>query len=359
MSKKVVAVIFGGQSSEHEISRISSVSVINNLNKDKYDILTLGITKKGEWYLYSGNVDKIADGSWEKETANLKKAVISPSAADKGIIVFERDGSVNIIKIDVIFPVLHGMYGEDGTIQGLFEMSSIPYVGCGVLASSVGMNKIYTKIVFEHAGLKQAPWMPVYKREINKDINACINKIEETLGFPVYVKPANAGSSVGISRVSKKDELEKALLLAAEHDRQIVVEKEVAGREVECSVLGNAKVAAGAVGEVVAPGDGFYDYDEKYKSNTTKLIIPAKLDDAVYEKVRSEAIKAFCAIDGMGISRVDFFVRESDGEVVINEINTLPGFTSISMYPKLWEAAGKKYDCLLDEMIELAMTREK
>lgn len=359
MNKKVVAVIFGGQSSEHEISRISSVSVIKNLNKEKYDILTLGITKNGEWYLYGGDVEKIEDGRWENDSDNLRKAVISPSAADKGIIVFEKNGTVSIIKTDVFFPVLHGMYGEDGTIQGLLEMSSVPYVGCGVLASSVGMNKIYTKIVFENAGLKQTPWMAVYKREMERDIENCIDRIEEKLGFPVYVKPANAGSSVGISRVSKKEDLKKALVLAAEHDRQIVVEQEIVGREVECSVLGNNEVFAGAVGEVVAPGDGFYDYDEKYKSNTTQLIIPAKLEKDVYEKVRSEAIKAFSAIDGMGVSRVDFFVRAADGEVVINEINTMPGFTSISMYPKLWNAAGKKYDVLLDEMIELAMVREK
>lgn len=356
--KKKIAVIFGGQSSEHEVSRVSALSVIKNLNKDKYDILTVGITKGGEWYLYEGDSELIATGEWENNVSLIKRAVISPSSADKGLIVFENDGTVKIVKIDVFFPVLHGMYGEDGTIQGLFEMSGVPYVGCGVLASSVGMNKIFTKIVFERAGLKQTPWMAVYKKDF-ENIEKCIDDIEKELGFPVYVKPANAGSSVGISRVGKKEELEKALRLAAEHDRQIVVEKEIRGREVECSVLGNTEVKAGAVGEIIASGDGFYDYDEKYKSNTTELVIPADLDSKTYEKVRSEAVKAFMAIDGAGVARVDFFVRSSDGEVVINEINTLPGFTSISMYPKLWQAAGLAYDELLDEMINLAEAREK
>ena len=358
MSKKTVVVIFGGQSSEHEISRISASSVIRNLNKEKYDVITIGITKNGEWYLYSGDIEKIESGEWQDDEKNLKKAVVSPSAADKGIIVFDDEKSFHIQKTDVFFPVLHGMYGEDGTIQGLFEMSSVPYVGCGVLASSVAMNKIYAKIIFENAGLVQADWTAVYKKEFS-DMDACLERVEKKLGYPVYVKPANAGSSVGISRATNKDELKDALLLASEHDRQIVVEQEVSGREVECSVLGGDTVRAAEVGEIVAPGSGFYDYDEKYKKQTTKLIIPAKLDDKTYQKVRSDAVKAFCAIDGAGISRVDFFVRSSDGEVVINEINTMPGFTSISMYPKLWQAAGKEYEDLLDDMINLAFERKK
>lgn len=356
MSKMKVGVIFGGQSSEHEISRLSAASVIKNLNKEKYDIKVIGITKSGKWYLYLGDTEKMEDGSWENDSKNLRKAVVSASSDDSGIIVFDEKKTY-VEKIDVFFPVLHGMYGEDGTIQGLFEMSGVPYVGCGVLASSVAMNKIYTKIIFQNAGLEQAKWTAVYKKDFS-DMEKCLNKIENALEYPIYIKPANAGSSVGISRVTNRAELEEALVLAAKHDRQIVCEEEIKGREVECSVLGNEIVEAGEVGEIVAPGSGFYDYDEKYKKNTTQLIIPAKLEKDVYEKVRCDAVKAFCAIDGAGVSRVDFFVTD-DKRVIINEINTLPGFTSISMYPKLWEAAGKKYDELLDDMISLALTREK
>ncbi len=357
MEKKTVAVIFGGQSSEHEVSRLSATFIINNLDREKYDVLMLGINKSGAWFLYEGDVSKIADGSWEKDE-KLSKAVISPSSADKGLIVFRDDSAFELVKIDVVFPVLHGAYGEDGTIQGLLELSGIAYVGCGVLASSVGMNKIYTKMVFEKAGLNQAKWTAVYDKNFD-NIDGEVERVASELGFPLYVKPANAGSSVGISRVETKEELKKALLFAAEHDRQIVVEEAVVGREVECSVLGNDTVFAAAVGEIVAPGSGFYDYDEKYKSDTTKLVIPAKLEDDIYEQVRASAIKAFEAVDGAGLSRVDFFVRTSDNCVIINEINTLPGFTAISMYPKLWSAAGKEAKELLDELISLAQKRRK
>lgn len=358
MEKETIAVIFGGQSSEHEISRLSATFVINNLSKEKYNVLTIGITKDGVWYLYNGDSSKIADGSWEDDKESLCKAVISPSSADRGLIVFKENGVVELISLDVVFPVLHGAYGEDGTIQGLLEMSAIPYVGCGVLASSVGMNKIYTKMIFEKAGLNQAKWTAVYDKNFDK-IEDEIERIEVQIGFPLYVKPANAGSSVGISRVENKSELKAALLLAAKHDRQIVVEEAIVGREVECSVLGNEVVFAAEVGEVVAPGSGFYDYDEKYKSNTTQLIIPANLDENIYEEIRKSAVKAFEAIDGAGLSRVDFFVRNSDGCVIINEVNTLPGFTAISMYPKLWKAAGKDANELLEELVSLAKKRRK
>lgn len=358
MAKLTVGVIFGGQSSEHEISCVSATSVIRNLDKDKYDIITIGITKKGEWYVYGGSEDNIENGLWKEDEKNLTKAVVSASSADHGIIVFDKERGVYVKKIDVFFPVLHGMYGEDGTIQGLFEMSGAAYVGCGVLASSVAMNKIYTKIIFEKAGLLQAKWTAVYSSQL-ENMKECVKQIEDKLSYPIYVKPANAGSSVGISRAENANELARALKNAAVHDRSIVCEEEVRGREVECAVLGNDEVFAAEVGEIVAPGSGFYDYDEKYKKNTTRLIIPADLDKETYEKVRSDAVRAFRAIDGCGVSRVDFFVRESDKKVVINEINTLPGFTSISMYPKLWAAAGKDYKTLLDEMIYLAQCRKK
>ncbi len=357
-TKQKVCVIFGGCSSEHEISRVSATYVINNLDKDKYKILMLGITKKGKWYLYTGKVEKICDGSWEKDVKHLKKAIISPCTSDRGLVVTNADGSVKKIKLDVIFPVLHGIYGEDGTIQGLLELSKIPYVGCGVLASSVGMNKIYAKYIFDKVGLKQAKYLAVYTKDFD-NMNKIIADVTNTLGYPCFVKPANAGSSVGISKVNEKNELEDALRLAALHDRQIVIEEAIVGHEVECAVLGDAgrSVRASTVGEIVSE-IGFYDYDEKYKTNTAKLLIPANIDDATTQKVRESAIKAFCAIDGAGLSRVDFFVTDNN-EVIINEINTLPGFTSISMYPKLWEKSGIKYSDLLDELIMLAKIRQK
>ncbi len=355
-AKQKVCVIFGGRSSEHEVSRVSATSVINNLDKEKYKILMLGITQKGEWYLYSGKVEKIADGSWEKDKKHLKKAILSPSVNDKGLIVFEADGSIKKVKLDVIFPVLHGIYGEDGTIQGLFELSGIPYVGCGVLASSVGMNKIYTKQVFDKAGLKQAKWLAVYTKDFDK-IDDIVSEIETKLGYPCFVKPANAGSSVGISKAESREDLLAALDLAAIHDRQIVVEEMIVGHEVECAVLGNDEIMASGVGEIVS-AIGFYDYDEKYKTDTAQLLIPANIDEKTTEIVRESAIKAFASIDGAGLSRVDFFVS-GDGEVIINEINTLPGFTSISMYPKLWEKAGVGYTELLDRLISLAKIRQK
>lgn len=357
--RQKVCVIFGGQSSEHEVSRVSATYVINNLDKEKYNVLMLGITKKGAWYLYTGKVEKLADGSWEKDKKHLKHAVISPCIKDRGLLVTNDDGSIKKVKLDVIFPVLHGMYGEDGTVQGLFELSGIAYAGCGVLASSVGMNKIYAKYVFEKAGLSQAKWRAVYTKDF-ANMDKIIDEISSDIGYPCFVKPANAGSSVGISKVNDKTQLEDALRLAAIHDRQIVVEEAIVGHEVECAVLGNASegnVRASGVGEIVS-GIGFYDYDEKYKTDTAQLIIPANIDAKTTEKIRESAIKAFYAVDGAGLSRVDFFVTDKN-EVIINEINTLPGFTSISMYPKLWQKAGISYQKLLDEIIELTKTRQK
>ena len=359
--KKKVCVIFGGQSSEHEISRVSATSVINNLDKEKYKIIMLGITKKGKWYLYSGKVENLHNGAWEKDRKHLKPAVLSPSSRDKGLLIEGADGKLRRMRVDVIFPVLHGMYGEDGTVQGLFELSGLPYVGCGVLASSVGMNKIYMKYVFEKAGLTQAKWLPFYTKDF-AHIDEMAEQIEKELGYPCFIKPANAGSSVGITRAENRQEVLDGLRLAAENDRQIVVEEAVVGREVECSVLGNASkngsVRASAVGEIVSAA-GFYDYEEKYKTDTAELVIPAKLDAAVSGRIRECARTAFCAIDGAGLSRVDFFVRQRDGAVVINEINTLPGFTSISMYAALWNVSGLPYGALLDELIALAYTRQK
>ena len=311
-----LCVIFGGQSPEHEISRKSVTSVLNNLNKDKYNISTIGITKNGAWYLYTGDYAKIESGEWEQDTENKKKAILSPDAEDKAILVFDGD-KVTKIHPDVIFPVLHGEFGEDGTIQGLFELSGIPYVGMGVMASANGMDKTSSKIVF-----------------------------------------ARTGSSVGVGKAHDRKELKAALENAAQFDRKILVEENIDGHEVECAVLGNEDVKAATVGEIM-PTVEFYDFDAKYNDNSTELQIPADLPKETIEQIREYAVRAFKALDGSGLSRVDFFVKHSDGSVVLNEINTLPGFTNISMYPKLWGAVGIEYSELLDKLIELAEKRVK
>lgn len=356
MAKLKVCVIFGGQSPEHDISCISATSVLKNLNKDKYIVKTIGITKKGEWFLYSGEYDKIATGEWKKDKKHLQKAIISPDSKDKSIIVFKDDG-IKKIKPDIVFPVLHGEYGEDGTIQGLLEMSGIKYVGMGVCASANGMDKSFSKLVFENAGIPQADWVVVNTYEMN-DMDKIVCNIEKKLGYPCFVKPASTGSSVGVGKAKNKEELILALENAAKYGRKILVEENIDGHEVECAVLGNRNPDASTVGEII-PEVEFYDFDAKYKTGTTKLQIPADIPNEIIEKIREYAKKAFVALDGSGLSRVDFFVKYSDNTIVLNEINTMPGFTSISMYPKLWEAVGKKYSDLLDELIGLGLERVK
>jgi D-alanine-D-alanine ligase len=349
-----LCVIFGGQSPEHEISRKSVTSVLNNLNKDKYNISTIGITKNGAWYLYTGDYAKIEGGEWEQDTENKKKAILSPDAEDKAILVFEGD-KVTKIHPDVIFPVLHGEFGEDGTIQGLFELSGIPYVGMGVMASANGMDKTSSKIVFASADIPQADWVVVNKTDNFEDK---MDEIENKLGYPCFVKPARTGSSVGVGKAHDRKELKAALENAAQFDRKILVEENIDGHEVECAVLGNEDVKAATVGEIM-PTVEFYDFDAKYNDNSTELQIPADLPKETIEQIREYAVRAFKALDGSGLSRVDFFVKHSDGSVVLNEINTLPGFTNISMYPKLWGAVGIEYSELLDKLIELAEKRVK
>ncbi len=351
--KKNLCVIFGGESPEHDISQKSVTSVLNNLNKDKYNIYTVGITRDGKWYLYTGDWAKIEPGEWENDKENLKTAFISPDSAHHGIVVC--DGSCEIIHIDVIFPVLHGEYGEDGTIQGLFELSHIPYVGMGVLASANGMDKTYSKLVFQSAGIPQANWVVVLGDD---DFNEKADEIEEKLGYPCFVKPARLGSSVGVAKAHSREELIDALTNAKDFDRRILVEEHIDGHEVECAVLGNGDVKAATVGEI-RPTVEYYDFDAKYNDNSTELLIPADIPQETIEKIRDYSVRAFRALDGQGLSRVDFFVKYADGSIILNEINTLPGFTNISMYPKLWDAVGLGYEELLDALIELAQERVK
>lgn len=351
---KNLCVVFGGQSPEHEISRKSVTSILNNLDKTKYNIYLIGITQKGAWYLYSGDYANIESGAWEKDTNNKQPAVISPDAEDKAIIVFNGD-DITKLHPDVIFPVLHGEFGEDGTVQGLFELSGIPYVGMGVMSSANAMDKTMSKIVFEDAGIPQAAWVVVNSSD---NFDDKMNEIEDKLGYPCFVKPARTGSSVGVGKAHDRKELSEALQNAARFDRKILVEEHIDGHEVECAVLGNDNPKAATVGEIM-PTVEFYDFDAKYNDNTTKLQIPADLPKETIEEIRGYAVRAFKALDGDGLSRVDFFVKHSDGSVVLNEINTLPGFTNISMYPKLWGAMGIEYSELLDKLIELAEERVK
>ena len=360
MNRLNIAVIFGGQSSEHDISCISVQTVAKAINPEKYDITYIGITKEGHWLL-SESLKSIEDGSWEKSTT---EAVISPDATKQEVILSGTEG-VTTKHIDVIFPVLHGMYGEDGTIQGLFEMSKIPYVGCGVLASAVGMDKVYTKIIVDELGIKQADYVLVRAVEVeranagnaNVTMDDLADRVEEKLNYPVFIKPSKAGSSQGVSKAHNREELVAGLELAAKHDTKILVERNIIGREIECAVLGSAAdVEASGVGEILAAAE-FYDFDAKYTNAESKTVISPELPEGKTEEIREAAKAIFAAVDGYGLSRVDFFLEKETNTVIFNEINTLPGFTSISMYPMLWNAQGVDLETLVERQIALALER--
>lgn len=354
MSQLTVAVIFGGVSSEHEVSCLSATSILKNLSPERYRVLMVGITKAGDWYLYSGSPDQIAGGGWEQDAGNCP-AMLSPSRNTKGLLV-DRGRGYEPCAVDVVFPVLHGKNGEDGTIQGLFQLSGIPFVGCNTLSSAVCMDKAITNSLMETAGIQQAHYLWFFSENYQTGAEKIKVKVENRLGYPVFVKPANAGSSVGVTKVNCEAELDAAVAKAANEDGKILIEEAVVGQEVECAVLGNERPQASTVGEIGASAE-FYDYDDKYINGTSKLFIPARLPEGTIEKIRSTACRAYRLLGCTGLARADFFVRESDGAVLLNELNTLPGFTSISMYPKLWEACGVPQPELLDRLISLAFER--
>ena len=345
MNKIKLGVIFGGMSTENEVSCISGASVIKHLNKEKYNVFPIYIDKIGNWYKV-----KLEDVEKSEELENKEHI--------ENITEYLK-------QMDVIFPVLHGLYGEDGTIQGLFELLKIPYVGCGVLASSVGMDKVYTKLIFEKANINQAKYIYIRKYNekyiyIDEEFNEKILELEDIakitnnkLRFPVFVKPSNSGSSVGINKAHNIEELKNAIVEAGKYDNKILIEEGIVGKEVECAVLGNEDVISSCVGEIKS-ADEFYSYDAKYNNENSKTLIPAEISEENSKKIQKLAIKAFKAISGRGLSRVDFFIEDKTEKIYINEINTLPGFTSISMYPKLFEAVGISYEKLLDNLIELA-----
>ncbi len=348
--KKNVAVLFGGCSSEHEVSRMSASYILRQLDEEKYNVMMLGITKEGRWLLYPGPIDALPDGSWEKDPG-CKPAFISPDRVTRGIVVPEEN---RVLPVDVIVPVLHGKNGEDGTMQGLFALSGIPYVGCDTLSSAVCMDKAVAHSLLTNMGIEQAHYLWFFAHRYEAAADVIKNKIAQRLDFPVFVKPANAGSSVGVSKVSSMEELDEAVRKAAHEDSKIVVEEGIVGQEVECAVLGNEYPEASIVGEIGASAE-FYDYDDKYKNGTSQLYIPARIPEETAEEIRKTAVRAYRLLGCKGLARVDFFVRKSDGKVLLNELNTLPGFTSISMYPKLWEACGVPGKELMDKLIDCAM----
>ncbi len=358
MGKKNIAVIFGGQSSEHEVSCISVQTIAGAVNREEYDIMCIGITKEGHW-LYTEDVESIRDGSWRESKT---EAIISPDATKKEMILTGPDGT-STRKIDVIFPVLHGMYGEDGTIQGLFELAKIPYVGCGVLASAAGMDKVYTKIIVDDLGIMQADYVLVRAADVQKGkedsriMDEQVARVEAELTYPVFIKPSKAGSSKGVSKAHNREELIQGLELAAQHDTKILVERNIIGREIECGVLGSAgNVEASGVGEILAAAE-FYDYDAKYMNAESKTVLSPELPEGKTEEIREAAKRIFTALDGYGLSRVDFFLEKDTNQVIFNEINTLPGFTSISMYPMLWKEAGLPLEEWVNKQIQLALER--
>ncbi|MBO5462506.1 MAG: D-alanine--D-alanine ligase [Clostridia bacterium] len=352
---KNLLVIFGGCSSEYSVSLRSAASVLRNLDSSKYNVITLGITKDGAWYLYNGDVDSIENDCWFNDE-DTTPAILSPDKNDKALIVLNDMGAYEKIAIDVIFPVLHGKNGEDGTIQGIFELAGIPYVGCGLLASGMCMDKAVTNTLADAAGIDGAKWAAFTETEYREG-RVNLAAIEEKLGYPIFVKPANAGSSVGISKAHNHMELLAALDIAFQNDYKAVLEETLVGREIECAVMGNTQPVASCIGEIL-PTAEFYDFDAKYIDNSTGLAIPADLPESVSEKVRAAAVNAYRTLGCEGLSRVDFFLC-NDGRICLNEINTLPGFTSISMFPKLFGQVGIPYAELLDRLIEYAEERAK
>lgn len=348
-------MIFGGRSGEHEVSLRSAESIITAMDKARYEIVPIGITSEGRW-LVSGNATAMLPEAVMSSSNHQDVAIIGDPTRQGLTKLDEAQRALSSEPLDVVFPVLHGTYGEDGTIQGLLEMAGVAYVGCGVLASATGMDKITMKQLFEQAGLTVAQYEWFLRSSWEADNEVVTERISQSLGFPVFVKPANLGSSVGISKATNKQELDDALNDAARYDRKILIERAVNGREIEVSILGNEHPIASLPGEIIV-GHEFYDYEDKYVDNTSRTEVPAKLPSEIIEQIQRDGVRAFQAIDGSGLARVDFFVEHGTNRVIINEINTMPGFTSISMYPKLWQASGISYSELIDRLIDLAIER--
>ncbi|TMC16521.1 MAG: D-alanine--D-alanine ligase [Chloroflexi bacterium] len=362
VQKKIrVGLVFGGRSGEHEVSLASAQAVMANLDSNKYEVVPIGITKTGSWLLDIEPARLHAEEQHtQQETDTLSEqtraVTLTGDPTVRRLIPIQGGPLAENGAIDIIFPVLHGTYGEDGALQGLLEMADIPYVGCGVLGSALGMDKEKMKMVFQAVGLPVGPYLVYRRKQWEATPETIMDAVEEQLGYPNFVKPVNLGSSVGISKAHDRTELAHALNVAAEYDSKIIIERGINCREFECAVLGNNEPMASVVGEII-PSNEFYDYSAKYISNQSQIVIPATIPQAIADQIRRQSLQAFLALDLSGLARVDFFLERETDKVYINEVNTLPGFTQISMYPKLWEASGMPYHVLLDNLIELARER--
>ncbi len=358
MAKLRVGVLFGGRSAEHEVSLVSASSVLRGLDPKKYEVIPIGIGKDGRWVLPRQLTSGAPTHGDLRRALADGRAVALPAEPGSTALVRRESRSSSGLVVDVIFPVLHGTFGEDGTVQGLLELADLPYVGAGVLGSALGMDKEVQKRLFLQAKLPVAGFISVLRREWQAGRKAVLRQAQRRLRFPVFVKPANLGSSVGITKVKRAAELPAAIEHAFEFDRKILVEQGIIGREIEVSVLGNDEPRASVPGEVI-PGREFYDYTAKYLEDSTRFLVPARLSRAQVRRCQELAVAAFRALDCAGMARVDFLMSRRSGRVYVNEVNTIPGFTAISMYPKLWEASGLPYARLLDSLIELALERHR
>lgn len=351
--KSKLGLIFGGRSGEHEVSLMSARSILNAINADRYQVIQIGITKEGVWRSGPDLLDAFAQGVYEAG----ERVMIIPEPGVGGLFRWSQDEPLSRVSdLEVVFPVLHGTFGEDGTLQGLLELAEIAYVGAGVLASSVAMDKGLFKRVMQAHRIPVLNWAVLQAAQIDKDMDGAIRQAEAVAEYPLFVKPANMGSSVGVSKVSSRSDLMEGLMEARQFDRRVVVEQGIEAREIEVSVIGNEQPEASIPGEVV-PGAEFYSYQAKYIDDTSDLLIPAPLDPETTEEIRRVAVQAYTAIDGAGFARVDFLVEKSTSKVFMNEINTIPGFTKISMFPKLWDASGLDYPSLVQALIDLALAR--
>lgn len=350
MKKLSVCVLFGGVSSEHSVSEVSASAVLEGIDREKYEVHPVGITADGQWLYFEGEVSEVREHRWEN--GKTVPAVLSPDRRDKALLKFSESGTEKI-SIDVVYPVLHGKNGEDGTIQGLCKLAGLPCVGSGVIGSAACMDKCIAKILFEKAGIPQARW-----EELKVGEAPDFERIEKRLGYPCFIKPSSAGSSVGVTKAANRSELEGGIAAAFEHDYKVLIEEAIDAREVECGVMGNFEPqTADVLGEIL-PAKEFYDFEAKYESEESKLLIPAQVDKATEALIKEYAVRAYKICECRGYSRVDFFIDRRDGRIVLNEINTIPGFTPISMYPKLWESSGISMTELIESHIGLALKRE-
>lgn len=364
-SKLRVGVLFGGRSSEHEVSLMSARSVLDALDPTKYEIVPIGVTKEGRWLVADDAVEQLIElaevaGALEGDVDGTSAVALLPEPESGGALI-PAGGGARIETggaLDVVFPLIHGRTGEDGVVQGLLELAGAAYVGAGVLGSAVGMDKVVCKALWERADLPVTPYRVLRMIDWRADAGACKGEIASVIGFPCFVKPANSGSSIGVHKVASMEALEPAVQDAARYDTKLVVEKAIEGRELEVSVLGNDAPEASVVGEIV-PGHEFYDYEDKYFDDAVELIVPADLPAEIADRVRAMAVEAFIAAEASGMGRVDFFLENATGALYLNEINTIPGFTRMSMFPRLWEASGLPFPALCDRLIELALERHR